>query len=210
MDNPLTQTDSPSRASAAGPSPGGLEDLLAQLADAKEEGGEVRIGALIEAVGRRSFGPVLLLAGLIAVSPLSGIPGMPTTIAVIVVAVAGQFLFGRRHFWLPQWVQRRHVPYDKFCKGLERVKRPARFVDRFLKPRLEVVTHAGGVHAIAILCIVIAATMPPLEIVPFAATAAGAALTLFGLSLIAEDGMVALIALLLTASLVGLVIYGVL
>jgi hypothetical protein len=150
---------------------------------------------------------VLLLAGLIAVSPLSGIPGIPTTVAVIVIVVSVQFLIGRRHFWLPRWVRERHFPHDRFCRALARVRRPARVVDRFLKPRLEILTHAGGVHAIAVLCIVIAATMPPLEIVPFAATAAGFALTAFGLSLIAEDGLVALIALLVTASVAGLVVY---
>ena len=97
--------------------------------------------------------------------------------------------------------------HDRFCNALQWVKRPARAVDRLLKPRLRIMTHAGGIHAIAILSIVIAATMPPLEIVPFAATAAGFALTAFGLSLIAEDGLVALIALILTAGVAGLVVF---
>jgi hypothetical protein len=192
------------------PPPRGLEDLLRRLSDVCEEGGEVRIGRLIEAVGRRSFGPVLLLAGLIAVSPLSGIPGMPTTIAVLVSSVAVQFLMGRRHFWLPRWVQERHVSHDRFCKALRWLKRPARFADRFLKQRLEILTHDVGIHAIAVLSLVIAATMPPLEIVPFAATSAGLALTAFGLSLIAHDGRVALVALVLTTTVAGLVIYSLL
>lgn len=187
--------------------PAGLEELLDRLSDAREEDGNVRIGRLVEAVGRRSFGPVLLLAGLIAVSPLSGVPGMPTTIAVIVMAVAVQFLMGRSHFWLPRWVQEREIPHDRFCKVLAWLKKPARFTDRLLKHRLEFLTHDAGVHAIAVLVVIIAATMPPLEIVPFAATTAGLALTAFGLSVIAHDGLIALIALVLTAGVAGLVIY---
>ncbi len=68
-------------------------------------------------------------------------------------------------------------------------------------------THAAGIYAIAILCIVIAATMPPLEVVPFAATSAGAALAVFGLALIANDGLVAVLAIAITAIVAGLVVY---
>jgi hypothetical protein len=57
-----------------------------------------------------------------------------------------------------------------------------------------------GTYVIALVCILVAATMPPLELIPFAATAAGAALTAFGLSLIAHDGVMVLIALGVTAT----------
>lgn len=187
--------------------PANLEDLLDELAQAAEHGGKTSLGDLIESVGRRSFGPLLMLAGLIALSPLSGIPGMPTTIAVLVTVVAVQFMMRRDHFWLPHWLLAREVSHDKLCKALRWVRRPARFVDRFLRPRLTFMTHAAGIYAIAILCIVIAATMPPLEVVPFAATSAGAALAIFGLSLIANDGLVAVLAILITALVAGLVVY---
>jgi hypothetical protein len=187
--------------------PSSLEELLDELAEAGEEEGEVSIDMLVRIVGRRSFGPLLLLAGLIAVSPLSGIPGMPTTVATLVVVVAAQFLFGRDHFWLPQWLLRRRVSHDKFCKGLRVLRRPARFVDRLIRPRLGLLMNRAGIYLIAILCVFIAATMPPLEIVPFAATTAGAALAAFGLSVVAQDGLLGLIAILLTALVAGLVLY---
>ena len=55
------------------------------------------------------------------------------------------------------------------------------------------------------LCIIIAISMPAMEVVPFVANAAGAALTAFGLSLIAHDGLLALIAFVFTTISVGLV-----
>lgn len=189
------------------PQPTNLEELLDELSGSAEHGGKVSLGDLIESVGQRSFGPLLMLAGLIALSPLSGIPGMPTTVAVLVVVVAVQFMMQRDHFWLPRWVLARQVPHDKLCKALHLLRRPASFIDRFLRPRLEFMTHAAGIYAIAILCVVIASTMPPLEVVPFAATSAGAALALFGLSLIANDGLLAMIAILVTALVAGLVVY---
>ena len=184
-----------------------LEELLDELAQAGEHGGKVSLDELIRKIGRRSFGPLLLFAGLVAVSPLSGIPGMPTTVAVLVVTVAVQFLLRRDHFWLPQWLLQRELPHDKLCRAIELLRRPARFIDRFLRPRLAFMTHAAGIYAIAVLCVVIAATMPPLELLPFAATAAGAALSMFGLALIASDGLLAIVALVVTGAVAILVVY---
>ncbi len=58
---------------------------------------------------------------------------------------------------------------------------------------------------VAIFCIVIAAGMPLMKLVPFSATTAGVALAAFGLALIAHDGLLALLAFLATAIALGLV-----
>lgn len=47
-----------------------------------------------------------------------------------------------------------------------------------------------------------------MELVPFSANGAGAALTLFGLGLIAREGLLVLVALALTVATFGLVAYG--
>ncbi len=64
-------------------------------------------------------------------------------------------------------------------------------------------------QTIAIACIVIGIAMPAMEIVPFSANGAGAALTAFGLSLIANDGLLALLAFLFTAATFILAAFGV-
>lgn len=191
--------------------PRSLEQLLDRVEKSAQEGDRVSLGAVVEAVGSRSFGPLLLVAGLIALSPVIGdIPGMPTIVAILVALTAGQLLFGRRHFWLPRWLLRRSLRRDTLCKVLKWLQRPARFIDRLLRPRLTLFTQGAGVYVIALVCIVIAATMPAMEVVPFTANAAGAALTAFGLSLIAHDGLLALLAFAFTAATFGLVIYGLL
>lgn len=48
--------------------------------------------------------------------------------------------------------------------------------------------------------------MPPMELIPFSANAAGAALTLFGLALVAHDGLLAWLGLALTAGVLALVV----
>lgn len=60
---------------------------------------------------------------------------------------------------------------------------------------------------IAVVCLGIAATMPTMELVPLSSNAAGIALAAYGLSLIARDGLLALIAFVFTAITVGAIVY---
>ncbi len=185
-----------------------LELLLNRIKEAAQDGDRVSLGAILEVVGRSSFGPLLLVAGLVTLAPLIGdIPGVPTIMAMLVLLTAGQLLFGRQRIWLPRWLLRRSVARNKLCKALDWLRAPARFVGRFLRRRLTIFTQSAGIYVIAIVCVVIAAAMPVMELVPFSANGAGAALTAFGLSLIAHDGLLALLALMFTVATLGLVVY---
>lgn len=188
-----------------------LEQLLERLGEADDGREQVKLRQLVDAVGRRSFGPLLVVAGVVGVSPLSGIPGMPTTLGVFVMLLAGQLLMKREHFWLPRWVLERSIARTKLQKALRFMRRPARWIDRGLRPRLVALTAGPATYMIAVLCLLIAATMPPLELVPFAASTASAALTAFGLALIARDGVLAIVAFVFTAAtgvLVGQALMG--
>lgn len=187
-----------------------IEDLLDRIDVAARDCDKVSLAAILDAVGRRSFGPLLLVAGLVTISPVGDIPGIPTMMALFVLLIAGQLLFGREHFWLPRWMIDRSVGRSKVATALKWLRRPARFIDRLLRQRLTIFTHGAGVRVIAIVCITIAAAMPPMEFVPFTATGAGAALTAFGLALIADDGLLALLAFTFTATTLGLVAYNLL
>src|SRR5688500_9271169 len=84
-----------------------LEALLDELDRvAATEGPKVSVGEVYRAIGERSFGPLLLLAGLLGMTPVSAIPGAPTTLAVITVLITVQLLFGRRTLWLPSQIGR--------------------------------------------------------------------------------------------------------
>lgn len=188
-----------------------LEELLDRMAEADEEDEEVSLDALLDAIGRRSFGPLLLMAGLITLAPLVGdIPGVPTIMGVFVILTAGQLLFHRHHFWLPDWMLKRSIERTKLCKALDWLRKPAGWVDRWLKPRLKMFIRTAGVHVIAAVSVAIGLAMPAMEFVPFSANGAGAALTAFGLALIADDGLLALIALVITLGTFGFVGYSLL
>lgn len=185
-----------------------LEQLFERIGEAAKDEERVSLGLIVDVVGHRSFAPLWLVAGLVMFAPIIGdIPGVPVLMGVIVVLTAGQLLFRREHVWLPRWLLKRSVARDQLDKVLKRLQSPARFIDRLLRQRLTMFTHGVGVYVIAIVCTIIAAATPAMEFAPFSANVAGAALTAFALSLIAHDGLVALLAFLFTAGLIGLVVY---
>ncbi len=175
--------------------PKNLHELLQRLRSAAGDHSSVSLDSMLQATGRSSYGAVLLVPGLLVLSPLSGVPGLPSVCAVMVALITLQLLIGRRCFWLPQWLLRRSASRSKYDKALGFLERLTRYIDRLLRPRLTYLTRGVAVPANALLCLAVAMTMPPLELIPFGNSLAGATLSVVGLGLIAHDGVMILIAL---------------
>lgn len=113
-----------------------LEDLLQDLErTAAENGPKVAVEDIYHAIGMRSFGPLLFIAGLLAITPISGIPDVPSALGLAVVLIAGQMLIGRDAFWLPKRFLKLKVSADKLGKSAAFARKPARFIDRLARPR---------------------------------------------------------------------------
>ena len=183
-----------------------LDELLTRIGEADGEKERVTLKDILEAVGRSSFGPLILLAGVITLTPVVGdIPGVPTTLGILVVLTAGQMLIGRSYFWFPGWLLRRSLKRDRVRKVVSWGRKPARWIDRVLRVRLTFLTEGAGAYAVAVSCFIIGAAMPAMDFVPFSANAAGIILTTYGLSLIARDGLLALVGFVLSTVLLVLV-----
>ena len=184
-----------------------LTELIHTMERMERENAQVSVDDVVHAVGRRSFGPLLLLAGLITLAPIIGdIPGMPTLMAVLVLLTSSQLLVGRETFWLPKWLLKRSLSRQKFDKALHYMKKPAKWVDGLLGVRLAWMTGYIGIRVTAFACLLVALAMPPMEFIPFSANGAGLALTLFGLGLVARDGLMLALGFLLTGVTFTLVV----
>lgn len=172
-----------------------LEQLLDRISELAHDNDRVSIAMVIESIGSRSFGPILMLIGMTLFSPLSGVPGMSFFMAAFVLLVATQILMGRKQFWLPSFILDRSVERGKLEAALNWLRKPARGVDRVLKPRLTFLVRSKGGYAIAALCVVVGLCMPFMELVPFSSSAAGLALLALGLALVVRDGLLVLLAL---------------
>jgi hypothetical protein len=193
------------RQPSAGQEPESLTDVLDAIAKLGREKDAVSIHDVREEIGERSFGPFLLVPALIEISPIGGIPGLPTVLAVIIGLFAVQILVGRKHLWLPQFVERRTIGSQKLGKAMKTLRPAARLTDRLFKPRLKWLTKPPWLQGMAALCIALCFTVPPLELVPFASTAPMGTIALFGLSLTARDGLIASIAALTSLGAIYLV-----
>ena len=65
----------------------------------KEEtkGDKISIGDIVEALNHRGFGPLLIGPSLLVVMPTGAIPGIPSLCALLIILIAAQIAFGKRH-----------------------------------------------------------------------------------------------------------------
>ena len=167
----------------------GVDAILDQLHEAAEASDEVSIGEVVERFGGRGFGPFLLLPALIEISPIGGIPGLPTVLAAIIILVAAQILFGREHLWLPEFIRRRSVSSDTMRKAARKLRPLARWLDRWFHRRFSLLVSAPFVKTAAAVVILACVSVPFLELVPFASTIPMAVVIAFGLAMTVRDGL---------------------
>lgn len=183
-----------------------LEGVLDALRrSAMSNGAKVSVDEIVDTFGRRSFGPLLLLCGLMGMTPVSAIPTAPTILAVIAILIAGQMVFGRTTVWIPRFIGKLSVKAERLTKAVKVSRKPAQVVDRVVCPRVHILTTPLADRLVAGACVLVALCVPPLELVPFAAFVPALAIFTFGIGLVARDGLVVLIALLLSAGALGLI-----
>jgi hypothetical protein len=173
----------------------GLTRIIDDLLEQAQGGRRLSVAEGLDAFEGRVFGPVLALLGLLVVTPLGLIPLFPSFCALLIAVIAVQRLFGRRYPWIPRRLRERSVEESRLRSALQKARPWAQQVDRFLKPRFTGVLEGVMRRVVALVLMLLAATMPLLEIVPFAAALPALAVLLFGLALSAKDGIVGLAAL---------------
>lgn len=152
-------------------SPENLEGVLDRLLGETEGEEEVAVADVLDAFEDRLPGPVLCVPALVLITPLGGIPLLPTIVGRLLASIAGQRLVGMRRPWIPEQLCRRSVERDRVRSAFDRARPRARRVDRVLAPRLVVLVTGPMSIVVAASVAVLAALMPPLEAVPFATAA---------------------------------------
>ncbi len=184
-----------------------VEDILARIERMAEHKHKASVDDIVEAVGSRGYGPFLLVPALIEVSPIGGIPGLPTVIALLIALFAFQIVVGRRHLWVPAFLGRRRLRGRKLKRATEKLNPLARRLDRWFHGRMAFFTSAPFQRVAALFCILLACTVPPLELIPFASSAPMAAIAMVGLALLVSDGLLMLIAAFMGAGAFAFVAY---
>ena len=189
--------------------PTSVGDVLDELDELADKGDQVCVRDVLDDFGRRSFGPFMMIPALIEISPLGGIPGVPTALALFIAVIAAQLVIGREHIWMPEFVQRRSVESGKLHKAVEKLRGLGQWLDEHSQDRLEKLTVGIWLRFAGAVVIALCCTVPPLELLPFASTLPMLAIIMIGLGLTVRDGALLLSALLFAglAAAIGVYLY---
>ncbi|PWJ20867.1 exopolysaccharide biosynthesis protein [Jannaschia seohaensis] len=175
-------------------------ETLEESATATEEVSADRVAGQL---GRRSIGALLAIPAAFELTPIGGLPGVPTLLASIVAVVAMQILIGRRNLWLPDILARRSVGASRLAQATDRLRPAAEWADRHLGGHLPCLVAPPAPRFAAAAILALCATVPGLELVPFASSIPMGTIVLFGLALLARDGRVMALAWACTAAAFG-------
>jgi hypothetical protein len=172
----------------------GILDRLEELAEDGDAQEEVSAGEIVDAFGTRTYGPFLLVPALLGISPIGGIPAVPTFLAAIVLLFAVQIVFGRQHLWLPGIIKDRGVDREKLGKAADKLAGVAKVMDKVFRGRLESLAGRTASRIAATVVVLLCLAIPPLELLPFAVVVPMAVVAAFGVAMIARDGLLMLVA----------------
>lgn len=172
--------------SAAGPDT--LRDLLEALRP-DDGADQVSLRQILGHIGDRSFSATILLTGLILVSPLSAIPGLPTAGMVIIVTITAQYLLGRDHLWLPALLLDRSLHRDRMDRAIDFLHGPLGWIDRRTRRRLPFLTHRPLKWMVVLTIMATALPWPILEPLPMVTSIGATAVSLLAIGLVTRDGL---------------------
>ncbi|WP_386624895.1 exopolysaccharide biosynthesis protein [Sulfitobacter geojensis] len=165
-----------------------LMQLLDGVAHAAR-GDVVTLSDMLDEFGNRAVTPFILLVSLLLVSPLSGIPGAPTTGAVVIILLAAQALLGRGTVWLPEWVKRKSIAAKRVRKAVSWMRKPCAFIDRHSRARLRFLTQGLMRWVTLLICVILPMSWPPLEVLPFFSSFGALVIALLSFGLFTRDGI---------------------
>lgn len=186
--------------------PNSLGDLLDSL-EAAAKADTVTVQGVLDEIGDRSITPIVLAISLILVSPLSGIPGLPTLSAAIILLIMAQAFLPNRHLWLPALLRNRSVRSDRLQRAVARMRRPAAWIDRHSHPRLRILT-SGPLRWLTLLaCLLVPMIWPFLELLPFVTSIGAGAVALMSFGLLTRDGLYVLFGYVVIGGMAALILW---
>lgn len=178
--------------------------FLVQLAE-DAPGESVTLGWILQQMEERAFGLFLLILALPCCIPF--LYGLPQVVALPLMLISGQMLFGRKSPWLPERLGNREVTTEGLKTLGERAGPWLRRIEAVSRPRLTVLTRPPLDRIVGLALVVFSASI--LVPLPLTNTVPGFAVVVAAMGLLQRDGiLVVLGALLGTAWIAALILTG--
>lgn len=180
---------------------GSILTALDELAETAPPEG-LSLKQIFDALDERAFGAILFALALPCCIPF--LYGVPQVVALPMAAIAVQMVMGRHEPWLPEKFAARQI--DK--AGLERISKSGRrffgWAEKIAKPRLTFLTNQVMERYIGLfLCLFCGSILVPL---PLTNTQPGFAVALVSFGLMARDGLMMLLGLILGVTWISILL----
>ncbi len=162
-----------------------LRDFLEQ-----HSGERIYFRDFINALGDRSFAPVLLICALPEALPLP-IAGVSAIIGIPLIIISTQLLLGFRKPYLPGWIANRSLKRKDFEKLINKILLILEKFERVIRPRWKFVASPLAQRFLALLFLILAIVIAlP---IPFGNLPPAIVIVALCLGMIEQDGLVILL-----------------
>jgi hypothetical protein len=179
-----------------------LSEVLRDICDDPEE--VVTFGEVTHHFGPRAFGALLFILAIPNLLPLP--PGSTTILGAPIAILAPQLAFGVRKPWMPRFVDNRPVRRSWLRQAYDKVAPTLQRIEKISSPRLHWLFTPLAERVLGLACTALAFVL--ILPIPLGNILPSITIGLFGLALVLRDGLIALLAYLLTAISAGLLVFG--
>jgi hypothetical protein len=167
--------------------------ILASLVEKLEEKDPISLKELIEILGKRGFGILILVFCIPNCLPIPNIAGLSALTGIPIGILGIQMLAGKVHPWFPAALNKKQFSSKRIKSMLKRAIPSILKLELFLHPRLQVMGTDVMQRLFGIVFIILATVMSlP---IPFGNMLPGVAMALIAIGLIERDGVMIVLGL---------------
>jgi len=166
-------------------------EILDEIARNRRQ--RVTLGDIVERLGDRAFGVVMLIFSLPNAVGLGSIPGVSTVFGLPQAIFALQMIAGLKRPWLPRWLLAKSLSAADFRRLVEKSHPQLERLERMLRPRLHFLSSIWAERLLGFVFLVLA-TIVALPI-PGGNWPPAIAMALIAAGVIERDGVCVLIGL---------------
>lgn len=132
---------------------GGMLDDLSALTEAHEK---ITLGQVVDCIGSRGFGPLLMVLSIFLILPVGMIPGVPGAVGIVTGLIGGLLLVGASRLNLPDRVARISFGAKHLHAAVEWGRPYTHWLRRVTRPRLQVLVR--GWLPLTLIALILIAT----------------------------------------------------
>ena len=152
---------------------------------------KVSFGQMLDALGERGFGLLLMLFAIPNLLPFPGVPGVSFVTGMAILFISLQLILTKNEPTFPDWVSRKSFSRAQLSKFIVKTNPLLRWLEKPIRPRLSPMVVGVGERMIGVVGVIHALTLAlP---IPMGNLPQAVALILLALALIELDGLMAIL-----------------